>query len=52
VLPYGLIGTNATLMCQYILTFLGNNKVVYNVINPLDFMDMVSLQGKTNFFEK
>ncbi|KAL4074118.1 ribonucleotide reductase [Scleroderma yunnanense] len=57
-LPVGLIGMNATLMCQYIefvadrlLVSLGNDKV-YNVTNPFDFMDMISLQGKTNFFEK
>ena len=49
---------NATLMCQYIefvadrlLVALGDPKV-YNVSNPFDFMDMISLQGKTNFFEK
>lgn len=49
---------NATLMCQYIefvadrlLVALGNDKY-YNVTNPFDFMDMISLQGKTNFFEK
>ena len=57
-LPCGLIGMNATLMCQYIefvadrlLVALGDPKV-YNVTNPFDFMDMISLQGKTNFFEK
>ncbi|KAG6335530.1 hypothetical protein ID866_3560 [Astraeus odoratus] len=57
-LPVGLIGMNAKLMCQYIefvadrlLVSLGNDKV-YNVTNPFDFMDMISLQGKTNFFEK
>lgn len=57
-LPVGLIGMNATLMCQYIefvadrlLVSLGNPKV-YNETNPFDFMDMISLQGKTNFFEK
>jgi ribonucleoside-diphosphate reductase subunit M2 len=45
-------------MCQYIefvadrlLVALGNDKV-YNSTNPFDFMDMISLQGKTNFFEK
>lgn len=45
-------------MCQYIefvadrlLVSLGNNKH-YDVTNPFDFMDMISLQGKTNFFEK
>jgi ribonucleoside-diphosphate reductase subunit M2 len=49
---------NAKLMCQYIefvadrlLVALGNDKV-YNSSNPFDFMDMISLQGKTNFFEK
>jgi ribonucleoside-diphosphate reductase subunit M2 len=49
---------NAKLMCQYIefvadrlLTALGGNKY-YNSTNPFDFMDMISLQGKTNFFEK
>ncbi|KAF7289424.1 Ribonucleotide reductase small subunit [Mycena chlorophos] len=57
-LPVSLIGMNAKLMCQYIefvadrlLVALGNKKV-YNVSNPFDFMDMISLQGKTNFFEK
>jgi ribonucleoside-diphosphate reductase beta chain len=30
---------------------LGNEKV-YNVSNPFDFMEMISIQGKTNFFEK
>ena len=49
---------NAKLMCQYIefvadrlLVSLGNKKV-YDATNPFDFMDMISLQGKTNFFEK
>ena len=49
---------NATLMRQYIefvadrlLVALGGEKY-YNVTNPFDFMDMISLQGKTNFFEK
>jgi ribonucleoside-diphosphate reductase beta chain len=57
-LPVRLIGMNAELMAQYIefvadrlLVELGNEKV-YNVTNPFDFMDMISLQGKTNFFEK
>ena len=57
-LPCKLIGMNAGLMCQYIefvadrlLVSLGNEKV-YNVTNPFDFMDVISLQGKTNFFEK
>lgn len=57
-LPVSLIGMNAKLMSQYIefvadhlLTAL-NLKKIYNVANPFDFMDMISLQGKTNFFEK
>lgn len=57
-LPVKLIGMNAVLMSQYIefvadrlLVELGNPKV-YNVSNPFDFMDMINLQGKTNFFEK
>lgn len=57
-LPVDLIGMNAKLMCQYIefvadrlLAELGYSKI-YNVTNPFDFMEMISLQGKTNFFEK
>ncbi|MDI9875370.1 ribonucleoside-diphosphate reductase small subunit [Flectobacillus rivi] len=57
-LPVSLIGMNANLMCQYIefvadrlLVALGCPKV-YNATNPFDFMEMISLQGKTNFFEK
>ncbi|WP_298297598.1 ribonucleoside-diphosphate reductase small subunit [Hydrotalea sp.] len=57
-LPVDLIGMNAKLMQQYIefvadrwLMELGYSKV-YNAANPFDFMEMISLQGKTNFFEK
>jgi ribonucleoside-diphosphate reductase beta chain len=57
-LPASLIGMNSKLMTQYIeyvadfwLAELGCSKV-YNSTNPFDFMDMISLQGKTNFFEK
>jgi ribonucleoside-diphosphate reductase subunit M2 len=57
-LPVRLLGMNADLMCQYIefvadrlLLALGNTKV-YNVSNPFDFMENISLNGKTNFFEK
>jgi ribonucleoside-diphosphate reductase beta chain len=57
-LPVSLIGMNAKLMTQYLefvtdrlLVELGCDKV-YNSTNPFDFMDMISLQGKTNFFEK
>jgi ribonucleoside-diphosphate reductase subunit M2 len=49
---------NATLMCQYIefvadrLLVALNNQKAYESTNPFDFMDMISLEGKTNFFEK
>merc|ERR1719473_207560 len=53
-----LIGMNVELMTRYIefvadrlLTTLGHSKV-YNSANPFDWMEMISLQGKTNFFEK
>lgn len=57
-LPVKLIGMNADLMSQYIEfvadRLLGelNCPKVYNSKNPFDFMEMISLQGKTNFFEK
>lgn len=57
-IPVKLIGMNADLMCQYIEfvadRLLGelNCPKIYNSTNPFDFMDMISLQGKTNFFEK
>ena len=57
-LPVSLIGMNAKLMTQYLefvtdrlLVELNCDKV-YNATNPFEFMDMISLQGKTNFFEK
>lgn len=57
-LPADLIGMNSRLMAQYLefvadrlLTELNCPKV-YNSENPFDFMDMISLEGKTNFFEK
>ena len=57
-LPVRLIGMNSDLMSQYIefvadrlLAELGNEKI-YNTANPFDFMEMISLQGKTNFFER
>lgn len=57
-LPVRLIGMNADLMCQYIqfvadrlLVALGSPKI-YKVTNPFDFMDMISIPGKTNFFER
>lgn len=57
-LPADLIGMNSRLMKQYIefvadrwLAELGYAKL-FNSSNPFDFMEMISLQGKTNFFEK
>ena len=57
-LPCALLGMNSKLMCQYIefvadrlLVALGNKKY-YNSTNPFDFMESISLAGKTNFFEK
>merc|ERR1711944_247343 len=57
-LPVNLIGMNSLLMIQYIkfvadrlLRELSCEKV-YNVENPFDFMENISLEGKTNFFEK
>ncbi|MGI4864668.1 MAG: ribonucleoside-diphosphate reductase small subunit [Janthinobacterium lividum] len=57
-LPVSLIGMNAKTMSQYIefvadrlLVSLGCAQI-YNTTNPFDFMEMISVQGKTNFFEK
>jgi ribonucleoside-diphosphate reductase beta chain len=57
-LPCSLIGMNSKDMTQYIQFVadrlsvqLGIGKI-YNVTNPFDFMDLISLEGKTNFFEK
>ena len=57
-LPVDLIGMNAKLMQQYIefvadrwLQELGCDKM-FGTANPFDFMEMISLEGKTNFFEK
>ena len=57
-LPVDLIGMNSRLMCRYIefvsdrlLVALGQPKL-YGASNPFDFMELISLQGKTNFFEK
>lgn len=57
-LPVSLIGMNADMMTQYIefvadrlLVSLGCSKL-YNAKNPFDWMELISLQGKTNFFEK
>ena len=57
-LPVKLIGMNSEMMCTYIefvadrlLVTLGAGKS-FNVENPFPWMDMISLQGKTNFFEK
>ncbi|MDC1175423.1 ribonucleotide-diphosphate reductase subunit beta, partial [Bacteriovoracaceae bacterium] len=57
-LPVSLIGMNSKLMTQYIefvadhwLDRLGCDKT-YNSTNPFDWMELISLEGKTNFFEK
>lgn len=57
-LPCKLIGMNNKLMSQYIefvadrlAVQFGINKI-YNSSNPFDFMEMISIEGKTNFFEK
>jgi ribonucleoside-diphosphate reductase subunit M2 len=57
-LPCALIGMNAAHMMEYIqfvadrlLTALGH-PMLYNTPNPFDWMELISLQGKTNFFEK
>lgn len=57
-IPVSLIGMNAAMMCQYIefvadrlLVALGQTKI-YNTTNPFPWMEMISIQGKTNFFEK
>jgi ribonucleotide reductase beta subunit family protein with ferritin-like domain len=57
-LPVELIGMNSSLMCEYIkfcadrlLIALGYQKH-YHITNPFEWMETISLQGKTNFFEK
>jgi ribonucleoside-diphosphate reductase beta chain len=57
-LPVSLIGMNSAMMCQYIgfvadrlLVALGYERR-YHDSNPFDWMDMISIQGKTNFFER
>ncbi|KAJ7511889.1 ribonucleotide reductase small subunit, partial [Mycena galericulata] len=57
-LPVQLLGMNARMMIQYVdfvadrlLASLGYQKL-FNAVNPFDFMDLISLEGKTNFFEK
>jgi ribonucleotide reductase beta subunit family protein with ferritin-like domain len=57
-LPCRLIGMNSTMMSNYI-EFVADRLVVqlgypkiYNSSNPFDFMEMISIEGKTNFFEK
>jgi ribonucleoside-diphosphate reductase subunit M2 len=57
-LPVELIGMNSKLMCQYI-EFCADRLLAalrcerhYNATNPFEWMEMISLQGKTNFFEK
>ncbi|MEI6522500.1 MAG: ribonucleoside-diphosphate reductase small subunit [Bacteroidota bacterium] len=57
-LPVKLIGMNSDMMCQYI-EFVADRLLqslhipkIYNTTNPFDFMELISLQNKTNFFEK
>ena len=57
-LPCRLIGMNSKLMSQYIefvadrlLLQLGYEKI-YNVLNPFDFMELISIESKVNFFER
>jgi ribonucleotide reductase beta subunit family protein with ferritin-like domain len=57
-LPVELIGMNSTAMCQYIkfcadrlVKAVGTSKI-YNATNPFDWMELISIDGKTNFFEK
>jgi ribonucleoside-diphosphate reductase subunit M2 len=57
-LPCSLIGMNSKMMSQYIefvadrLAVQLGSKKIYGTQNPFDFMDLISLEGKTNFFEK
>jgi len=57
-LPCELIGMNKGLMSEYIefvadrLMFALGYQKYYNTPNPFEWMDLISLQGKTNFFEK
>ena len=57
-LPCRLLGMNSNLMTQYIQFVADRLSVqlgypkIYNVTNPFDFMEMISVEGKTNFFEK
>jgi ribonucleoside-diphosphate reductase subunit M2 len=57
-LPCRLVSMNSKLMSQYIefvadrlIVQIGHEKI-YNASNPFDFMEMISIEGKTNFFEK
>ena len=58
-LPVSLIGMNAAMMAQYIefvadrlLRNLGFERPLFGTRNPFEWMELISLQGKTNFFEK
>jgi ribonucleoside-diphosphate reductase subunit M2 len=57
-LPCNLIGMNAKLMSQYIqyvadrLCMQFGHPAIYGTSNPFDFMELISLDGKTNFFER
>lgn len=57
-IPCNLIGMNSVMMCQYI-EFVSDRLIIqlgypklFNVENPFQFMELISLENKTNFFEK
>jgi ribonucleoside-diphosphate reductase beta chain len=57
-LPVRLIGMNSDMMCQYI-EFVADHLLMtlklpahYGATNPFDFMELISMEGKTNFFER
>jgi ribonucleotide reductase beta subunit family protein with ferritin-like domain len=57
-LPVSLIGMNGQLMSEYIMCIADRllqalgYKTIFKRSNPFEWMEMISLQGKTNFFEK
>ena len=57
-IPCKLIGMNSDLMCQYIefiadrLVMQAGYEKIYNSENPFSFMELISIAGKTNFFER
>lgn len=57
-MPCDMIGMNQKMMIQYVefvadrLLYSLGLSALYEAVNPFDFMELISLQGKTNFFEK